>query len=67
VIAPRLARTIVAVVLLVAITVAAVLFVQVDASSHSVSDALYDWVPPASIVALAAAIIVIVVGRVTRH
>jgi hypothetical protein len=66
-ISPRLARTLIAVVLLVAITAAAVLFVQVNQSSHSVSDTLYDWVPLASIVALAAAIVVIVVGRFVRH
>jgi len=54
-------------VILVAITVLIALFVQVDAASHSVSDTLYDWVPQASLVALAAAIVVLVAGRAARH
>jgi hypothetical protein len=66
VISPRLAKTLVAVVILVAITLSIALFVQADAASHSVSDTLYDWVPQASLVALAAAIVVLVVGRAAR-
>jgi hypothetical protein len=67
VISPRLAKALIAVVILVAITVLIALFVQVDAASHSVSDTLYDWVPQASLVALAAAIVVLVAGRAARH
>jgi hypothetical protein len=66
VISPRLAKTLIAVVILLAISVCIALFVQVDAASHSVSDTLYDWVPQASLVALAAAIVVLVVGRSAR-
>lgn len=66
-ISPRLAKALIAVVILVAITVLIALFVQVDAASHSVSDTLYDWVPQASLVALAAAIVVLVAGRAARH
>ena len=66
-ISPRLAKALIAVVILVAITVLIALFVQVDAASQSVSDTLYDWVPQASLVALAAAIVVLVAGRAARH
>lgn len=66
-ITPRLARTLIVAVVLVAITVSIASFVQVNAASHSVSDTLYDWVPLASLVVLAAAVIVLVVGRAARH
>ncbi len=66
-IAPRLARTLVVVVILIAITAAAFLFVQVDSASHSVSDTLYGWVPLASLIATAGAVIVFAVGRAARR
>jgi hypothetical protein len=67
VITPRLARTLLAVVILVAITAMAVLFVQVDGSSHSVSDTLYGWAPVASLIAVVAVIVVLAVGRAARR
>jgi hypothetical protein len=65
--APRVARTLIIVVVLVAITAAAALFVQVDGRSHSVSDTLYGWVPLASLIAVAGAVIVVAVGRAARR
>ena len=65
--APRVARTLIIVVVLVGITAAAALFVQVDGRSHSGSDTLYGWVPLASLIAVAAAVIVLAIGRVTRR
>lgn len=63
----RLARTLIFVVILVAVTVAGMLFVQVDGASHSGSDTLYGCAPAASLVAVAAAVIVFAVGRSPRR
>lgn len=66
-ITPRLARTLIAVVLLIAVTAAGAAFVAVDGRSHSVSDTLYGWVPIASLLAVGAAVVIAAVGRVSRR
>ncbi len=66
-ISPRLARTLAIAVVLVAVTVAAPLFVQVDARSHSDSDTLYGWMPLASLIAVLAAVAVFALGRAARR
>lgn len=63
----RLARTLMFVVFLLAVTAAGMLFVQVDGASHSGSDTLYGWAPAASLIAVAAAVIVFAVGRSARR
>jgi hypothetical protein len=67
VIAPRVARTLIVVAMLVAISAAAALFVQVDGGSDSASDTLYSWVPLASLIAVAGAVLVFAIGRAARR
>jgi hypothetical protein len=66
-ITPRLARTLIVVVILIAVTAAGVVFIEVDGRSHSVSDSLYGWLPIASLLAVGAVIVVVAVGRAARR
>jgi hypothetical protein len=66
-ITPRLARTLIVVVVLIAVTAAGVVFIEVDGRSQSVSDSLNGWLPIASLLAVGAAIVVAAVGRAARR